>query len=356
MKKTLLVSIFLWLTALVPLLAQDRAISGKVTTDDGSSLPGVNIGVKGTTKGTTTDVDGAFKLTVSPSAVLVVSSVGFGSKEVRVGNRTVINISLQSSASTLDEVIVTTFGTAKKASFTGSSASVNAEKLGVRPITNIGQALEGIAAGVTTTSTGGQPGSSPAVRIRGFGSISSSNDPLYVVDGVPYSASIANLNNDDIQSITVLKDAASTALYGARAANGVVMVTTKKGLNGKNSINIKYTKGFNTRALPEYDRVGPADYYPLMWESNRNNLAYRATSPVAIATANSTASAGLGAIVGTGYNVYNVPFAQLVGTDGKLNPSAQLIYNPDDLNWEKAVMRQGIRDEVSANFSGSNGK
>jgi TonB-linked SusC/RagA family outer membrane protein len=356
MKKTLLVSIFLWLTAMVPLLAQDRAISGKVTTDDGSSLPGVNIGVKGTTKGTTTDADGAFKLTVAPSAVLVVSSVGYGSQEVRVGNRTVINISMQSSASTLDEVIVTTFGTAKKASFTGSSASVNAEKLGVRPITNIGQALEGIAAGVTTTSTGGQPGSSPAVRIRGFGSISSSNDPLYVVDGVPYSASIANLNNDDIQSITVLKDAASTALYGARAANGVVMVTTKKGLNGKNSINIKYTKGFNTRALPEYDRVGPADYYPLMWESNRNNLAYRATNPVALATANSTASAGLGAIVGTGYNVYNVPFAQLVGTDGKLNPSAQLIYNADDLNWEKAVMRQGIRDEVNANFSGSNGK
>jgi TonB-linked SusC/RagA family outer membrane protein len=356
MKKTLLVSVFLWLTAMVPLLAQDRAISGKVTTDDGSSLPGVNIGVKGTTKGTTTDADGAFKLTVAPSAVLVVSSVGYGSQEVRVGNRTVINISMQSSASTLDEVIVTTFGTAKKASFTGSSASVNAEKLGVRPITNIGQALEGIAAGVTTTSTGGQPGSSPAVRIRGFGSISSSNDPLYVVDGVPYSASIANLNNDDIQSITVLKDAASTALYGARAANGVVMVTTKKGLNGKNSINIKYTKGFNTRALPEYDRVGPADYYPLMWESNRNNLAYRATNPVALATANSTASAGLGAIVGTGYNVYNVPFAQLVGTDGKLNPSAQLIYNADDLNWEKAVMRQGIRDEVNANFSGSNGK
>lgn len=356
MKKTLLVSIFLWLTALVPLLAQDRAISGKVTSDDGSSLPGVNISIKGTNKGTMTDAEGGFKLSINPAAVLVISSVGYASQEVRVGNRSVVNISLQSNTSTLDEVIVTTFGTSKKASFTGSSASISAEKLAVRPITNIGQALEGIAAGVTTTSTGGQPGSSPAVRIRGFGSISSSNDPLYVVDGVPYSANIANLNNDDIQSITVLKDAASTALYGARAANGVVMVTTKKGLNGKNSINIKYTKGFNTRAMPEYDRVGAADYYPLMWESNRNNLAYRAANPVAIATANASASAGLGAILGTGYNVYNVPFAQLVGTDGKLNPSAQMIYSPDDLNWEKAVMRQGIRDEVNANFSGSNGK
>jgi TonB-linked SusC/RagA family outer membrane protein len=356
MKKTLLLSFFLWMLAMVPLLAQDRAITGKVTTEDGSSLPGVNIAIKGTSKGTTTDGDGSFKLSVNQNAVLQVSSVGFATQEIRVGNRSVINVSLQSEVSTLDEVVVTTFGTAKKTSFTGSSAKIGADKLAVRPITNIGQALEGIAAGVTTTSTGGQPGSSPAVRIRGFGSISSSNDPLYVVDGVPYSASIANLNNDDIESITVLKDAASTALYGARAANGVVMVTTKKGTKGKNSINIKYTKGFNTRALPEYDRVGAADYYPLMWEANRNNLAYRATNPVAIATANSTASAGLGAIVGTGYNVYNVPFAQLVGTDGKLNPSAQLIYNPDDLNWEKAVMRQGVRDEVSANFSGSNGK
>lgn len=356
MRKTLLLSFFLWLTAFVPLLAQDRTVSGKVTGDDGSALPGVNISIKGTNRGTNTNADGIFKLTVSPTATLVITSIGYASQEVRVGNRDVINVTLASTSSTLDEVIVTTFGTAKKASFTGSSAKVGAEKLGARPITNIGQALEGISAGVTTTTTSGQPGSAPAVRIRGFGSISSSNDPLYVVDGVPYSASIANLNNDDIESITVLKDAASTALYGARAANGVVMVTTKKGAKNKNTINIKYTKGFNTRALPEYDRVGPADYYPLMWEANRNNLAYRASNPLTIANANSTASAGLGAIVGAGYNVYNVPFAQLVGLDGKLNPSASLIYNLDDLNWEKAVMRQGIRDEVNANFSGSNGK
>ncbi len=356
MKKTLLLSFFLWVTAMVPLLAQDRSISGKVTGDDGSSLPGVNITIKGTNRGTNTNADGIFKLTVGSNASLIFSSVGYSSQEIRVGSKDVINVTLVSASSTLDEVVVTTFGTAKKASFTGSSAKVGAEKLGPRPISNIGQALEGIAPGVTTTTTNGQPGSSPAVRIRGFGSISSSNDPLYVVDGVPYSASIANLSNDDIESITVLKDAASTALYGARAANGVVMITTKKGSKSKNTINIKYTKGFNTRALPEYDRVGPADYYPLMWESNRNNLAYRASNPVPLATANSTASAGLGGIVGTGYNVYNVPFAELVGLDGKLNPNARLIYDLDDLNWEKAVMRQGIRDEVSANFSGTNGK
>lgn len=356
MKKKLLFSVFLWLLAMLPSFAQEKSISGKVTSDAGESLPGVNIVIKGSSRGTSTDAQGNYKLSVSTNAILVYSSIGFTSQEVRVGNQSVINVTLNAQTSTLDEVIVTTFGTAKKASFTGSSAKVGAEKLAVRPITSVGQALEGISAGVTTTSTSGQPGSSPDVRIRGFGSISSSNSPLYVVDGVPYSASIANLNNDDIESITVLKDAASTALYGARAANGVVMVTTKKGSKGKNTINIKYTKGFNTRALPEYDRVGAAEYYPLMWEANRNNLAYRSASPLSISAANAAASSGLGAIVGAGYNVFNVPFAELVGVDGKLNPNAKMIYNADDLNWEKAVMRQGVRDEVNANFSGSNGK
>jgi TonB-linked SusC/RagA family outer membrane protein len=356
MKKTLRKLFVLWLLAAIPALAQDRSVTGKVTNEDGIGLAGVNIAIKGTSRGTSSDASGNFKISASNSSSLIVTSVGYANQEIRVGNQSVINIQLVSKTETLDEVVITTFGTAKKANFTGSSAKISAEKLGVRPITNIGQALEGIAPGVTTTSTSGQPGSSPAVRIRGFGSISSSNDPLYVVDGVPYSASIANLNNDDIESITVLKDAASTALYGARAANGVVMVTTKKGAKGKNNINIKYTKGFNTRAMPEYDRVGAAEYYPLMWEANRNSLAYRATNPVALATANATASAGLGAIIGTGYNVFDVPFASLVGTDGKLNANAKMIYSADDLNWEKAVMRQGVRDEVAANFSGSNGK
>ena len=356
MKKKLRLLMILWIAALSPMYAQERRVTGKVTNDAGEALVGVTISIKGTSRGTNSDVNGSFKINAGPTSSLIFTYVGYVNQEILVGNKSLINVQLVAANETLDEVVVTTFGTAKKSSFTGSSAKIGAEKLAVRPITNIGQALEGIAPGVSTTSTSGQPGSSPDVRIRGFGSISSSNSPLYVVDGVPFSASIANLNNDDIETITVLKDAASTALYGARAANGVVMVTTKKGTKGKNSINIKYTKGFNTRALPEYDRVGAADYYPLMWESNRNNLAYRAASPVAIATANTTASAGLGAIVGTGYNVYDVPFASLVGTDGKLNPAAKLIYSADDLNWENAIMRQGVRDEVSANFSGSNGK
>ena len=354
MKRTLQLLFFFWVLMTIPSFAQDNIVTGKVTGEDGSTLPGVTVSIKGTSKGTNSDANGNFRISVPKDGILAFSFVGFTAQEINVGSRSTLNVNLIPSSENLSEVIVTTFGSAKKTSFTGSAAKIGATELAVRPITNIGQALAGIAAGVQATSGSGQPGTAPAIRIRGFGSISSSNDPLYVVDGVPYSASIANLNNDDIESITVLKDAASTALYGARAANGVVVVTTKKGVKGKNTINVKYTKGFNSRALPEYDRVGPADYYPLMWEANRNNFVYRATNPIALATANTNASNGLGAIVG--YNVFNVPFAQLVGTDGKLNPSANLIYSADDLNWEKPITRQGNRDEININFSGSSEK
>jgi TonB-linked SusC/RagA family outer membrane protein len=334
-------------------LAQEKSITGKVTADDGSALPGVSVVVKGTTRGTNTDGEGNFKINVPANARLLFSYVGFAPQDIAVGNQTTFNVKLLPDAASLEEVVITTFGTAKKTSFTGSAAKIDAGKLGPRPITNVGQALAGASAGVQASAGSGQPGAAPDIRIRGFGSISSSNSPLYVVDGIPYSADIANISTDDIENITILKDAASTALYGARAANGVVMITTKKGAKGKNTISAKYTKGFSTRALPEYNRVGPAEYYPLMWEANRNNFAYRAASPVPLATASANASSGLGAIVG--YNVYDVPFAQLVDTDGKLNPNAKLIYSPDDLNWEKPLMRQGNRDEIGVNFSGSNG-
>jgi TonB-linked SusC/RagA family outer membrane protein len=353
MRKALLLFLLLWGgIAGNSVIAQEKSITGKVIADDGSALPGVNIIIKGTTRGTNSDAEGNFKINVPANARLLFSYVGFTGQEIIVGNQTTLNVKLLPDASNLEEVVVTTFGTAKKTSFTGSAAKIDAKDLGPRPITNVGQALAGASAGVQATAGSGQPGASPDIRIRGFGSISSSNSPLYVVDGIPYSADIANISTDDIENITILKDAASTALYGARAANGVVMITTKKGAKGKNTINAKYTKGFSTRALPEYDRVGPAEYYPLMWEANRNNFAYRAANPIPIATASANASSGLGAVVG--YNVYNVPFAQLVGTDGKLNPSASMIYSADDLNWEKPLMRQGNRDEIGLNFSGSN--
>ncbi len=334
--------------------AQDNLVTGRVTDESGSALPGVSVVVKGTTRGTTTDTQGDFRIAASPNAMLEFSFVGFVAKEVTVGTQSTINVSLAPDVANLEEVIVTAFGSSKKASFTGSAGTISADKIAVRPITTLASAIAGTTAGVQTTAGSGQPGASPEIRIRGFGSISSGNDPLYVVDGIPYTASIANLNPSDIENITILKDAASTALYGARAANGVVMVTTKKGQKGRNNINVKFTKGLNTRGLPEYDRVGPADYYPLMWESYRNSVAYRATNPIALPAASTDASGRVVSLVG--YNVYNVPAANLVSTDGTLNPSANLIYSPSDLDWAAPLMRQGSRDEVNLSFSGAQEK
>lgn len=355
MRKLLFGSWLLSLLFCLPVLAQDVAVIGRVTSsDDNAGLPGVSVTVKGTSRGTTTDADGNFKINTPSSGRLVFSYVGFATQEITVGNQSNIKVTLVTDASNLEEVVITSFGTAKRAAFTGSAGVVTAEKLKERPITNFAQALAGSAPGIQTTAGSGQPGTAPVIRIRGFGSISSGNDPLYVVDGIPYTASIANINAQDIENITVLKDAASTALYGSRAANGVVMVTTKKGARDRSTISVNMTKGVNTRALPEYYRVGTEQYYPLMWEQYRNSVAYRATNPLSMSAANLSATNTLSALVG--YNVYDVPFNQLVNTDGQMNPNARLIYSPDDLNWEKPLMRQGNRDEINMSFAGGQSK
>ncbi|WP_020596001.1 SusC/RagA family TonB-linked outer membrane protein [Spirosoma panaciterrae] len=355
MKKLLLTTWLLTIVFSLPVVAQDITVSGRVTSsEDGVGLPGVSVQLKGTSRGTTTDAEGKYRINAPASGRLVFSFIGFASKEFVIGNQSTITVELTPDAANLDEVIVTTFGTTKKAAFTGSAGIISPTQIQNRPITNIGQALSGAIAGVQTTAGSGQPGTAPDIRIRGFGSISSGNDPLYVVDGIPYSGSIANLSPNDIESISVLKDAASTALYGSRAANGVVVVTTKKGQKDRSAVNVRYTKGFSTRGLPEYDRVGVGEYYPLMWEMYRNSVAYRATNPVALATANADATSRLISLVG--YNVYNVPDNQVVDVNGQMNPNATLKFSPDDLNWEKPIMRQGNRDEITVGLSGGQNK
>jgi len=216
--------------------AQNRPITGKVTGDDGVSLPGVSVALKGTSVGTTTDVNGAFKLSVPANAVLVFSSVGYTSKEVAVGAGSVYNVTLITDAKTLNEVVVVSigYGTAKKTDLTGSISSVSAATIASAPVTSLDQALQGRAAGVQVTNNDGSPGGNINVLIRGTGSLASyGNGPLYVVDGYPVeTGGINNINPNDIASIDVLKDASATAIYGVRAANGVVIVTTKKGKKG----------------------------------------------------------------------------------------------------------------------------
>ncbi len=360
MRKNLLVSVIALFMISSISWAQERTVSGKVTSaDDGSALPGVNVVLKGTTTGTATDADGNFALSGIPASggSLIFSFIGLLSEEILIGDRTTINVALSMDIIQLGEVVVTTFGESKRSSFTGSYSQINADNIASRPLSNAISAIAGSTAGVTTTAGTGQPGVAPDVRIRGFGSMTATNAPLYVVDGVPYNESIANLNPADIETMTILKDAASTSLYGARAANGVVMITTKKGKDKNGSINLRYTKGFSNRGMPEYDRVGASEYYPLMWEMIRNNLAYTTTGTGAgqdLATAGANATATYGTNVR--YNVYDVPFNQLVAANGVMNPNARLLYNKSDLDWEAPLMRQGNRDELNLNFSGATDK
>jgi TonB-linked SusC/RagA family outer membrane protein len=337
-------------------MAQTVQIAGTVTSsEDRLALPGVNVSAKGTTIGAMTGVDGKYSLTVPASIkTLTFSFIGFKPQDVEIGGKSKIDVVLVPDLFQVDEVVVIAYGTTKKSSFTGASAMIDGKKLEARPVTNITKAIEGTNPGIQVTSASGQPGSEQALRIRGFGSLSASNSPLYVVDGVPYSGNIGNLNSQDIESISVLKDAASTALYGNKAANGVVMVTTKKGTRDKSSIQITATQGLSTRSLPEYDRVSALEYYPLMWQSNYNSQVY-ASTPIAPATAALNSTNNLKTI--TGYNILNVPDNQIVDINGQLNPAASILGTyGEDLDWQKPLMRQGNRKEYGLVYKGGSEK
>ena len=184
---------------------------------------------------------------------MVVSFIGLETQEVAIKPN--VKVVLSSDSQALEEVMVVAYGTAKKSSFTGSAGTMNADKIATRSVSNITNAMSGQVAGVQMTSDNGQPGESAKIRIRGIGSMASSNDPLYVVDGVPYDGDISSINPSDIESLTVLKDAAANAIYGARGANGVVLITTKSGQNGEARVTFDAKWGSNSRAVPNYDVI-----------------------------------------------------------------------------------------------------
>ncbi|MFD0861080.1 TonB-dependent receptor [Sungkyunkwania multivorans] len=336
------------LTSMIRKATQDP-IRGTVSDGDGFPLPGASIVVKGTSRGTQTDFDGNYQIIADTGEVLVFSYVGMTTREVTVGNNKVVNVSLTSSASELEEVIVVAYGTAKKSDFTGSATQINAEAIEDRPISNVAQALQGASAGVNVSVVSGQPGAAPNIRVRGIGSINASSDPLYVLDGVPLQElALSNLNPNDIESITVLKDAASTSLYGSRAANGVVLITTKKGKKGKEIITLNISQGITSRSIPEYDRVDARQYYPLMWEAYRNSLSISGTTPVDVA--NQTATDDIFGLLG--YNPFNVPNDEIVLTNGQLNPNARLLY-AGDLDWQSPILRAGTRSNIDFSYQGA---
>jgi len=282
MKKSLLLA-FMVIGLLFQASAQST-VTGTVKDDGGESLPGATVTIKGTTKGTVADIDGKYSIKVpGAETVLIFNFVGFESKEVTVGSQSVIDVTLASS-NVLDEVLVIGYGTTLKAESTSSIAQVTSEQIGKLNAATATQALQGLAAGVKVVQNSGAAGGGISVRVRGQSSISASNEPLYIVDGVPVVSgnllqtdlggqgnnALSSLNPQDIESIQVLKDAASTAIYGARGANGVVMITTKRGKSGAAKINLNVFTGFTER-IDTYDKLSAADQIMIEREARYND-------------------------------------------------------------------------------------
>ncbi len=334
-------------------MAQNKTVTGKVTDEKGAPVANASVLVKGTTSGVSTKEDGSFSLSVPDKAkTLLVSSVNFLSKEVAIGNGRV-SVSLVSSTLILEEVIVNVpYGTVKKSSFTGSEGTVGAAVFEKQQNTNPLRAIEGQVAGVNATNGGGAPGTAPNIIVRGFGSVNASSAPLYVLNGVPYDGAISAISTDDIESITILKDAAAANLYGSRAANGVVMLTTKNGKKGRPAVSASMRQGYSTRGIPEYDRLNPQQYYELFWEAYRNSYVYASGQNRVQAGIN--ASNILTSATGLVYNAYNVPGNQLVDpVSGKLNSSAQLLWNEP---WADALFRTAQRTNPTISISGADEK
>ena len=246
---------------------QTRTVTGRIVDDMGEPIIGANVFVKGTTNGTVTDFDGNFSIEADSKSVLSISYIGYLTKEIVIGNLKVINITLLEDTKALDEVVVIGYGTQKKADLTGAVANVSADDLNTQSNTTIAQALQGKIAGVDIVSQGGAPGGSTRVMVRGIGTLNNSS-PLYIVDGM-YMSGIDHLNPNDIASIDVLKDASSAAIYGSRAANGVVLITTKQGKQGKLQVSYDGYVGFqNVYKMP--DLLNAKEYMAVMDQLNFN--------------------------------------------------------------------------------------
>ena len=349
--------------------AQTQTVTGVVISEeDGQPVIGASVRVENTQLGAITDVDGKFQIPNVPSSAktLVISYIGMESQTVTIKPN--LKVVLRTNSEMLDEVMVVAFGTAKKSAFTGSAKVVSSEKLEQSQVTSVTNALAGAVPGVTLTSNDGAPGSTSSIKIRGFSSINAGNDPLIIVDGAPYNSDqLTNLNPNDVESMTVLKDAASNALYGARGANGVIIITTKKAnQKGEATVTFDAKWGANTRALQHYDVItDPGQYYEMHYGAMKNY--YMNVMGMSDQAAWKEANKNLfGSNGGLGYNVYTVPQGQyLIGQNGKLNPNATLgnvvsykgeeyLLMPDD--WENIGTRTGLRQEYNFSVSAANDK
>lgn len=340
---------FLLLFMSIPLLYGQ---SGKIivsghTQDAFGTLPGVSIIIVGTPYGTSSDSEGHFSIELEPNQVLEFSFIGYKNQSYIIQQQKVLNIVLEEDQNQLDELVIEVpYGTANKNTYTGSVGVISSKTIEQSQVSNVSKVLQGSIAGVQSFSSSGQPGSEATIRIRGVGSINASSNPLYVVDGVPYEGGLNAIASFDIASISVLKDATAATLYGSRAANGVILITTKAGkFNQTPKINISIKKGFSSRALADYKQVNTQQYFEMYWEALRNGIMDSAgADPV---TAAQYASANL--VPTLGINPYGTQYAQPVGVDGKLNPQARLLWND---NWEQALTTNAQYTDINVNISG----
>lgn len=325
--------------------AQDITVTGKVTAG-GEEIPGVAVFVKGQTRGTITGIDGSYSIQVKGNESLVFSFIGYESVTEQVNKRKVINVELQETSQMVDEVIITVpYGTAKKSTFTGSASFIPAGTIEKAQVSSVSKALQGTVAGLQSFSSSGQPGSDATIFIRGVGSVNASTNPLYVVDGVPYDGALSSIASSDIESITVLKDAASAALYGSRAANGVIMITTKQGTKeSAPTVDFSAKYGFSSRARADYDQVNTNQYFELYWEAMRNyrmDNGYSAADAAAYASSNLTGNLGI--------NPYGSAFPEPVGLDGKLVSGANPLWND---SWDDALSQDAHYSDLNIRVSG----
>ena len=333
MKRKLMLLLACFFVGIGLVTAQTQKVTGVVISEeDGQPVIGASVLVKDTQVGAITDVDGKFVLNNVPSSAktLVISYIGMTTQEVAIQPN--VEVRLHPNTEVLDEVMVVAYGTAKKSSFTGSASTIDNKKLESRPITNISKGLEGQATGVLTTSGSGQPGESASVVIRGFGSINASQNPLYVVDGVPYDGTLSSINPSDIESMTILKDASAGALYGARGANGVVMITTKQGKEGKTNVTWRSTVGWSSRAIDEYAMVDQKDFVQLTYEALRNNYIFK--NGYSWADGEAAARAALSGTLGG--ELYN-PFKNYTW-DTIINPETGMVQADATSAWNESWM------------------
>lgn len=346
--------------------AQDITVTGTVKdASTGEGIPFASIQIKDTMTGGSTDLDGNYEIKAPADGILIFSSIGYVTLEVAVAGNAVHNLMLEPDTHMLEETIVVAFGTATKESFTGSATVVKSDDIAKIQTTDVSRALEGMVAGVQMTTATGTLGSSASIQIRGASSISAGSSPLVIVDGVP--SSMDAVNASDIESMTVLKDAASNALYGARGAAGVIMITTKKAKLGDAVVNVDAKWGLNTKALKNYDYItDPGQYYETYYASLRNYYIDNGESASAAHIHANSTIIGDNNSGGLGYIVFDYPSDQaLIGSNGRLNPNATLgrkmSYNGQDYyitpdNWLDETYRNTLRQEYNVSVAGTTGK